>query len=241
MATKKEFFKNATFKQKIHYFWEYYKVHAFIVILLVVSVPSFIYHRVTDPELILSGIFLNAYDLENETTAKDLGQEFLESEKIDTKKYDVNFNDSLFLSGNDTTDYEHEQAVWVQCGAGTIDFMISPIEHLMDAAHQQYYADLTTVLTETQIKKYEPYFLYIDGAVVEKKAAAPADAPLDDIEIPDPAKPEAMEDPIPVFINMAQCEELITIYDDAETLAFSLLINAPDSDLALRFLDYLME
>lgn len=248
MATKDEFktereayFANATWKQKLFYFWEYYKIHTIVVLLIVIAVSSFIYHRVTDPEIILNGFFLNAYNIESEISAADLGQEFLELQEIDTAEYDVNFNQNLFLTGDDTTDYEASQAVWVQCGAGTVDFMISPLEHLMDFAYQEYYIDLTSVLTKEQIAKYEPYFLYVDGAVIEEMAAAPPDSPMDDIELPDPAKPEEMEEPVPVFIDMTQCQKTTDIYGDVDSLVFSVLVNAPNSDLTIKFLDYLMK
>lgn len=241
-AQRKEYFANATWKQKLFYFWEYYKVHTLIVTLIIIVGSNFIYHKVTDPEMILNGIFLNSNTLENEVTAKDLGMKFLESQGIDTSKYDVNFNDGLYLTGDSTIDYEGEQAVWVQCAAGTVDFMVSPIEHLMDFAYQEYYADLTTILSEEQIEKYEPYFLYVDGALIEEMAAAPADSPMDDIELPDPAKPEEMEKPIPLFIDMTQCQKLTDIYGSStDSLVFSILVNAPDSALAIDFLDYLME
>lgn len=239
---RKEYFKNATWKQKLYYFWEYYKIHTISIILIVVVVSSFIYHKVTDPEIILNGIFLNTNTLENEKTAEDLGLEFLESKKIDTSDYTVNFNEGLYLTGDSTLDYEGEQAVWVQCGAGTVDFIVSPVEHLMDFAYQEYYADLTSILTEEQLKKYEPYFLYVDGAVIEEMAAAPADAPLDDIELPDPTKPEEMDEPIPVFIDMTQFEKLTNLYaSDTDSLVFCILVNAPDSELAIDFLEYLTE
>lgn len=241
-AQRKEYFKNATAKQKWVYFWEYYKLPTIVIILIIVVASNFIYHKVTDPELILNGIFLNCNILETEMTVENLGLEFLESQKMDTSDYTVNFNDGLYLTGDSTFDYEGEQAIWVQSSAGTVDFIISPIEHLIEFAYQEYYADLTTILSDEQVKKYEPYFLYLDGAVLEEMANAPADSPLDDMELPDPKKPEEMKDPIPVFINMAQCEKLTNIYGtSAESLAFCILINAPDLDLTIDFLDYLMD
>lgn len=241
-AQRKEYLKNATWKQKFVYFWEFYKAHTMVIILIAIAVPNFIYHKATDPKIILNGIFLNINTLENEVATKDLGLEFLELQEIDTSDYTVNFNEGLYLTGDSTIDYESEQAVWVQCAAGTVDFIVSPIEHLIDFAYQEYYADLTMILSEEQIKKYEPYFLYVDGAVIEEMAAAPADSPLDNIELPDPAKPETMKEPIPVFIDMTQCQKLTDTYNSgSDSLVFGILVNAPDSGLAIDFLDYLMQ
>lgn len=242
-AQRKEYLENATLKQKLFYFWEYYKVHTIVILLIVIIVSNFIYHKVTDPELILNGLFLNIYNTEDESSVSDLGKEFLELQGIDTKEYDVSFNDGLYLTGDASTDYETSQAVWVQCAAGAIDFIVSPEEHLLDYAYNGYFTDLTTVLSEAQIEKYKPYFLYIDGAVMEEIDKASED--LDDtteIALPDSAKPEEMQEPIPVFIDVTQCKKLMDVYGiTTDSLVFGILVNAPAPDLTIDFLDYLME
>ena len=242
-AQRKEYFKNATLKQKLFHFWEYYKIHTIVVVLIVIIISNFIYHKVTDPEVILYGLFLNIYNTEDETSASDLGKEFLELQDMDTTDYDVSFNDGLFLTGDDSTDYETSQAVWVQCAAGAIDFIVSPAEYLMNYAYDEYFTDLTTVLSEEQIEKYQPYFLYIDGAVVEEIAETSKDIdnPID-IALPDCAKPEEMQEPIPVLIDVTQCEKLMDVYGiTTAPLVFGILVNAPAPDLTIDFLDYLME
>lgn len=238
---KKIYLKNATIKQKIAYVWEYYKLHIFIIACVIIGASYFIYHLVTRTEACLSGIFLNAYNMENDSDVEDLGNEFLKLQNIDSSKYEVRFNDGLYLTGDDKLDFETDQAVWIQCTSGTVDFMVSPMEFLMDSAYQQYYVDLTSVLTEEQINKYQPYFLYIDGATVEEVTELSNELKDISSELPDPAKPEEMIDPIPVFIDMTQCEKLANIYKDTESLVFGALVNAPDIDLAIEFLDYLTE
>ena len=242
-AQRKEYLENATFKQKLLYFWEYYKIHTIVVLLIVIIVSNFIYHKVTDPELILNGLFLNIYNTQSETSASDLGKEFLELQGIDTNEYNVSFNEGLYLTGDDSTDYETSQAVWVQCAAGAVDFIVSPEEHLLDYAYNEYFTDLTTVLSEEQIEKYKPYLLYIDGAVVEEIDKASEDLNNEtEIVLPDCTRPEEMQEPIPVFIDMTKCEKLLEVYGSAtDSLVFGILVNASAPELTIDFLDYLME
>ncbi len=242
-AERKEYFKTAPFSKKIEFFWEYYKIHTFIVLVLVIGVGYFIHHLITAKDTVLSGLFLNAYSLKTEVNVADWGQEFLELKEIDTEEYEVTFIDRYMLSDNDATDYEVKQAIWVQVGAGAIDFMVSPLEYITDYAYQDYYCDLRTILSEEQIEKYEQYFLYVDSAVIKEIAKLSQDLDNDvDVALPDAAKPEEMENPIPVFIDLSQCEEISELYGSAyDSLVFGVLVNAKYPDNAVAFLDYLME
>lgn len=240
---RKKYFKTAPFSKKIEFFWEYYKIHTFIILFLTIIVGYFIHHLVTAKDTVLSGLFLNAHSLETEVNVDDWGQEFLELKKIDTEEYEVTFLDSYTLSGDDTTDYEIEQAIWVQVGAGAIDFMVSPLDYVTDYAYQDYYCDLRTIFSEEQIEKYEQYFLYVDGEVIKEIDELSQDLNNEvNVTLPDATKPEEMKDPIPVFIDMSQCEEITKLYGSAyDSLVFGVLVNAEFPDNAVAFLDYLME
>lgn len=242
-AERKEYFKTAPFSKKIEFFWEYYKIHTLIVLVLVIGVGYFIHHLVTAKDTVLSGMFLNAYSLNDEVNVNDWGQEFLKLKEFDTEEYNVSFIDSHTLTGNDTTDREVEQAIWVQIGAGSIDFMVSPLDYVTDYAYQDYYCDLRTILSEEQIAKYEQYFLYVDGEVIKEINELSQDIDNNvDVALPDVTKPEEMENPIPVLIDLSQCEKITELYNGTyDSLVFGVLINAEFTDNAVEFLDYLME
>ena len=240
---RKAYFKTATPKQKFLYLWEYYKVPAIIVTAIVIFSISFIYHKVTEPENLVNGMFLNIYSELSDTSTVGLKQDFLESQDLDPAKYDVSFNDSMNLVGNDTTDYDTRQAIWVQCGAGAIDFMVSPLNYITNYAYNDFYIDLRTVLSKEQIEKYGPYFLYVDGEVIKEINELSKDPDNNiKIQLPDASHPEEMEDPIPVLIDMAECEKLKDIYSfTIETPVFGILVNAKNVDMSIKVLDYLME
>ena len=57
---------NSTPKQKLTYFWEYYKWYVIIPVIIVSAIGWYIYHVVTTPETILSGILINTHNVANE-------------------------------------------------------------------------------------------------------------------------------------------------------------------------------
>ena len=64
----------------------------------------------------------------------------------------------------------------------------------------------------------------------------------DEIPCPDPTKPEEMEKPIPVFIDVTSCEKMKNIYSySPDTLAIAVAVNAPNPDRISDLLAYLFE
>lgn len=242
-AERKAFLKDATFKQKLAYFWDYYKVHTIIITIVIVAASNFIYHQITDPEVILNGMFLNTFGTDAEVSITDHEQLFFEAQGIDTSEYIAEFSDTFNITGDDATDYEMKQAIFVRLASGSVDFLVSPVNHIMDYAYDEYFVDLTTILSDEQLKKYEPYFMYIDEAVIEEIAILSKDVDNEvNVELPDPCKPEEMEKPIPVFIDITKCEKLQQNYDyTTEKPIFAFMVNAENIELSVEFLDYLME
>lgn len=242
-AERKAFLEDATFKQKLGYFWDYYRVHTIIITVIVVALSSFIYHRITDPKVILNGIFLNTFQSKAEISLDDHEQLFFESQEIDTSDFIAEFNDTFNLTGDAAADYETSQALYVRLASGSVDFLVSPVKYILEYAYSDFFTDLTTILSDEQIKKYEPLFMYIDNAVVKEIEILSKDPDNQvNVELPDPYKPEEMKEPIPVFIDITQCKKLEQNYSyTIEKPVFAFMVNATNLELSLEFLDYLTE
>lgn len=244
---RKKFLKDATPKEKVAYFFNYYTLHTVIIVLAVVCLSLYIYHVVATPDIVLNGLFLNTYNSENNSYATDLGRNFLEEQGINTSKYDVSFNTGLTYSANDvnssSNNYDVSQSIMIQSAAGSLDFLVGPFDAMQEFAYGGIFTDLSEVLSEEELSSYEPYLLYIDRAVFEQIDESFGDFDnTASIVIPDFTKPEDMEDPIPVFIDMSHCEELADVYGyDAETLVFGISANAPNPDTLSDFIEYLMK
>lgn len=240
---ERENIKNGTWQQKLAYFWEYYKWYVIIPAIIIFSLVWYIHHMITKTDDVLHGLFINAHTMEAQTSADELAAEFIEDMKIDTKEYSVTFNTSInYIAEDDsgTANYETIQAMMAWIAAGTIDFMSGDKDAITDLAYKQYTVDLKEVLSEKEIAKYEPYFLYIDEAVIEARSKAfENNEDGSDIAIPDSTKPETMEKPIPVMIDMSKCEALSEIYGDTDSLVLGIANNAPNVETIVHFLEYL--
>lgn len=242
-SRERESIKNAPFKVKLQYFWDYYKWHVLIPLVIIIIVSNHIYHVITDPETILNGVFLNSAHLGNEEEFSDLIQNLYETYDVDTEEYNITFNTTLSYSTTDSTyNYTTLQTLMAWSSAGAIDFMCSDKEIMTEFAYKGYFSDLRNLLTEEEIKLYEPYFQYIDQDVVNQIIEASEKMETNfEIDYPDCSAPDTMKEPIPVFIDVSETE-LKDIYgDDTEKVSFGIITQTEHMDMTLKMLDYLFK
>ena len=248
-AGRKDLMENGTFKEKIAYFFDYYTLHTVIIAAVIIFTATFIYQQVTKPDVVLNGLLLNVFSFDEGNPVEDLRDGFMDYIDMNTKEYDMSLNTSLMMKLGDESgqsqmnDYQAAQAMMTQCAAGAIDFISSPLNAIFDYGYGDLLVNLETVLSKEELEKYEPYLLYVDEAVVKQKAEA-FDKNIDanSIPCPDPTKPEEMEKPIPVFIDITQCEKMANIYDySSDTIVFAVSVNAPNPDRISDFLAYIFE
>ena len=249
-AARKDLMENGTLKEKIAYFFDYYTLHTVIIAAVLIFAISFIYQQVTKPDIVLNGIVLNVLNFDEGDPIQDMTDGFLEYLDMDTKKYDLSLNTNLMINmgkaaqqQGQVSDYEASQAMMVQCAAGSVDFISSPLTPILNYGYGDLFVNLEDVLTAEELETYKPYFLYVDLAVIDKKnEAIDNDQNADKIPCPDPTKPEEMEKPIPVFIDVTKCEKMANIYSySSDTLAIGVAVNAPNPDRISDFLAYLFE
>jgi len=226
-------------------FIKIYKWHVVIWIIGLIVLGNFVYKKVTAPTTLLNGIFLGAEG--GEEAANTLATDFAESVGYGDTVYEVNFDTEYsYIPGdekNAENNYKATERIVAQVEEKLLDFVAGPIDSMADIAHNAMFIELTTYLNPEQLKLVEPYLLYVDNAVIEElDEAFENDEDTSKIKLPDPKKPEEMEEPVAVMIDMSGCEELVKIYGTAdESLAFGLITSAPNEDILLKFIDYLMK
>jgi len=240
---RKEFFANATPKEKFNYIKEYYGLYIMSAIVVIGFAIYITVQALTDPEPILNGLFINSYNHENSMVVTELGDDYMKDRDINTSEYEVSFGSGLTIIEDDPmASYESNQAIVVQISAGSVDFIVGPRDGMSTYAYDELFVDLSTVLSDEQIEKFKPYFLYIDNAVVRKKQEIDSLEEATDIPIPDPSKPEEMEEPIPVYIDLSQSKRLENVYGNAiDKMVYGIAFNAPYTENAIDFLEYVME
>lgn len=234
--------KNGTPKQKLTYFWDYYKWPVIIGILVIAVVVSFVYQLATRRDNALYAVLLNGSPKDFLAEETDYTRDFAEYAGIDEKKYQILYDTSVHIGESAADEYSSVQKLMVYIAAAELDVMVSDPDSLLRYAYQGNFYDLRDFLPEEQLEKYAHSFYYIDLAVARAHEAANQANDYDYIPVyGDPHHPEGMEDPVPAGIFLPQdCPLLENYYFPGNELAAGVLINTQNPETVLKFLDYLM-
>lgn len=232
----KEMFRKGTPKEIAAYIWCYYKWHICAVVFLLIVAVNILYANITEKEHVLQGFFLNA--LVEEETAEKLERDYLAVYPIDEGKEDINFDVSRYYVPeiDKTSSYENLELVSVQMIAGSADFAVADHELMTQLAYSGLLCELSEVLPEVCMETYADCFLYYDRAIAEGMRNG------DDIPdtYPDPDKPEEMEDPVPIMIDLSGSERVAEFYPMSKhSYAFGFGVQVSNPENARNLLAYL--
>lgn len=130
--------------QKFEYMWEYYKVHALIIVAIVAGFIYTIYEIVTpDPETIFYAAVVDSPFLPDK--AEELENEF--SNHIQAKELEnIYINDSFYFSGNNEYALNMQSVLMTHVHAKEIDVIIAPESQFKQFANAEYFDKLSEQL-----------------------------------------------------------------------------------------------
>lgn len=242
---EREAMKDRSFKERFAYFWDYYRWHVIIIGCISVALISIIYNIVTAKDIVLYAVFPNCF-VQTEDDGAAYKQTFEEHLGIDTKKYEVYIDTSMYLSDistyNENT-YAAVQKIATYVAAGEIDVMVTDIDIFNYYAYLEYLADISTILTPEQLEKYADKIYYMDYAIVEEKQAAIDANGEYTITYPDPTRPEDMKTPIPIGIYMDEADPAFSenYRFTGGTPIYCVIANTDQIANVQSYLDYVME
>lgn len=228
--------KNRSFKEKMKYFWDYYKWHVIGGAIGVGVVISLIYTYATKKNTAYYSAFVNM----GETIySEDYKKGFAERTGIDLEKNDVIFDVMYFdLSSMDQSTIATTQKIMVYVSAGDLDSMVGDLSAMDRYAYNAVLIDLREFLTEEEFQKYEPYFYYMDLTLLEKAD----EAGHEEVTYPeDPMDPGSMDNPIPVGIRLENCPKFSQAYLYGDNQYFAVFANSGNMELNHAFLSYVTE
>ena len=236
---EREKMRHRPLKDKIAYFWEYYRLPTIIGLAVLVAVVSFIYGQVTKKQDILYGCILNTFQ-----TNTDFEENLLEHMQYDPDHYQVVLNKTLVYSANmNENSYEKYMVLITLISTNTVDFLTGNEAAMSSLAYNTSFADLREVLPKEVYELCEPYVLYADNYILEYNEEH-FDGTEESLitEYPDPRKPETMKDPIPVMIDVTQCPEIMELYGNAKDTSIIMAIpwNPPHPEEMALTLQYLL-
>ncbi len=237
---------------KIMTFIRQNKIHVIIWTFGLILLGFYVYEKLTAPSILLHGFMINTETKTEDTIAEDLAADFVKSYNVDTAKGDVIFADHyVCVPGDDKKEKETSETaneLLISYGEQSLDFATAPTSVMMQLTYEIataktfIFSDLSTLMTDEQLKLYEPHFLYIDLAVVEKLQEEYKETKdVSSIKLPDPSKPDKMKNPMPVFVDISSSPKLAEIYGEkSDNIAFGIIDGTPSHLLAINFLEYMM-
>lgn len=229
-------------KQRWEYFWEYYKFPAIAVVLVIVLAIQGVISLVNTKDTVLTGVTLNC---KLGVKAEDFWDGFYEYAGIDSKESEAAvYTDINLLTGQSKNNADAIQRIMAGIAIHDMDFIVGKDEAFRMCAYSTggMLADLRDFLDEATLAKLSDRIYYIDGAVLEeinKPVGEQVEPEL--LTYPDPHKPEAMKDPIPVGINISGCEAFVKgYYLSGATVYWGIVPNTIRADLVLQMLTYLL-
>ncbi|MGN1148730.1 MAG: hypothetical protein ACI4TB_09925 [Lachnospiraceae bacterium] len=233
--------KEQSFKKKLSYFWTYYKWYVIVGIIVVIAAGYTIKVIATHTDDALYGIALNGSLKGDEDT---LSQSFMEYAGIDPKEYSVSFNTTLRMSDTMTeTGVEASQFIMVYSAAKDLDVGIMDAPRFEKYAYGSLYCSLETCLSSEMLDKLAGKVYYVDYTVLEEiEKREDNGESTEDIVRPDPFKPEEMDNPIPVGVDISDCSKFTDAYYYEEGPVYlGIVITSERRETAAKFIEFLFE
>ncbi|MCM1136263.1 MAG: hypothetical protein NC400_11905 [Clostridium sp.] len=208
--------KDMSVKGKLAYFWDYYKVHTIVVLLVIFFLVMFIRDVSAAKDYNFYCIAFNAYRLSGDK----LEEAFSEYADLDTENYECYIDASTELSLTSYTQYDMAtvQKLMALIQLGDLDAAVFNSELFNNYSENEMFQDLRTVMSEEELSRYQDYLYYIDYEKVLAKKDEDFDEEMLSANTKDDAQrqkeieeeteyhrhPENMANPIPVGIFLEE-------------------------------------
>ncbi len=258
---QKKAFATMTPKEKLAYFWDYYKIHTIAVIAVIVFVVSLVNSYRSSKPTAFYAVMLNADTYEDNAAAAAAWNEgFMEYAGIDPEAYQVNIDTSVALSADGGDQYEvaNRQKMAAMMHAGDIHAIVADTETFEGYARLEYFYDLSAAFTEEELSPYADLLYYTDGAAFDEDTGDT----LEDLEaaqdavyrkVIDHSDPSSMEKPVAVGIRIPQSgnklatsgyydyifESNYTFQGYPSEIVIGIPLSVENPKLVLQFLSYL--
>ena len=202
-------------KEKLAYFWEYYKVPALIVLLVVIFGSDLIYNIVTKKAIAMEAAFVNMVTVEDFDSEQEAAG-FVTWAGIDPKEYEAVFDTGIYIDydGGDEYTAVNIQKVMAMISARALDVILADDSYLEQTADEGYYADLSEVLPEELLAQFEA-----EDKVLYR-------------DIPEDGKGE-----IPIAVDVRDSSFFLS---HEVPSWFTVIINAEHPETAVKFLEYML-
>jgi len=236
--------KDKPAKEKWEFFWDYYKIPAICILLVVVLLVQSILTSSNRKAIVFSGFAINCKISIKEEAFWD---GFYEAAGIDGETQTAAcYSDVQIMPGQIQLNNNTVQRIIAGCAIQDVDFIAGDPYAFQVCAYtsQRLFVDLREFLDEETLAKYADRLYYMDNAIIDMlNAPVGEQVEPNALEYPkDPKKPETMKNPIPVGIDVSDREDLQKAYYlDGTTIYVGAIKSTARPELTKQFLNYLLK
>lgn len=202
--------KKKSIKNNLEYFWMYYKFPFIAGLIVVILVLHFLITTLTAKETALSVMLIDSH---TEMSGEEMAEEYMDTVRLDKKKYQVQIQNNLMFQGTDSGSYSMTSLskFMADIGSELLDVSGMLKDDFIKYDGSETWTDLRKCLTDEQLEELKNRLLTADdGRVIG-----------------------ILADDLPV-IQSDGC------YTNEETdAAIGIIYNAPHKDEAVKYLLYL--
>ncbi len=230
--------KQKSFKERLQYFFDYYKWHVVGGVVLIIAAVSLIHSLTTRKDWAFYGAFVNSYQTPQYDAFR---QDFAERAGIDLEKYDILFDSNMYITDNafDQVNVDATERLTVYIAAGDVDVMASGPLVMNRYAYNGMFRDLRQVLPPELQEQLEPYYYYMDASLAaEIESAQDAGTTETAPAYPsNPSRAEDMQDPVPVGLYIQDCPRIqeAFVFQEKDVI-LSVIGNVTETDSILQFI-----
>ena len=249
--------KDRPFKEKIEYFWEYYKFLALGIIVGIVIIIAVIRSILSYRDYTISIIMVNPDTSVSEDLVPEWESDLAEIFQINTRKEKVNIDTSIQV-GNGTQqqiEYAGLQKLVAFFTSRSADILISNTPLFEEYSQNGNLGDLRNYYTEEELEALSDIIYYTDGATFDEYRDISNLNAKEDQEkyIIDHRDPSSMKDPIPTgfYITSSSALGKTGVYDylsafeafqgheQEAVIGIPIVVN--DTDKAKTAIDYFLK
>ncbi len=231
-----ENFHNLRGKKKIQYIWDYYKFHLFILGIFLYIAAYFLYGQITHKDVVLYTALVNVSA--GEDLMEDLNRHFLESQNMDTGKYECYLYPGLYLTDDENNPWhEYTYASRIKILAAIdgeqLDVVLMNKEAFDAFAQNGYLCDLDELLAGSNppnlYEKLKPY-LITNVSILEDNSM--------DLYFDDSATYTAKTEKYAMGLDLSG-SPIISQAGFEDTVYLGIIANSPRKASAVAYIQYL--
>ncbi len=231
--TEKEKWASLSTKKRIRYLWDYYKLHFFIVFLILYIIGFNIYRQVTHKDTLLFSALINFAP--SEEISKQLSEDYLTYINANTRKEQFKLYSGWYLTADkDSPYYEYNFASQMKILAAIDDEQLDVIlldRESFDAFSQNgYLYNIEELLRESSVyDKAKPYIISNIVFLEDNAKDINFDATIEFVA-------ETAE--FPMGLDITNCS-ILSDQQYSDTVYLAVIANTPRKEEVTRYLEYL--